>query len=95
MAAADDAAPFSGPEPGPPFPGEDYLVNAPDGVTLPTDLSGATIVISVEPDPDDAVSPFVLKPLVGRIPEAGVTDHVSYELGNNAVDLPAGLATLG
>ncbi len=94
-AAADDAAPFSGPEPGPAFPGEDYLVNAPDGVTLPTDLSGATIVISVEPDPDDGAAPFVLKPLVGRIPETGVTDHVSYELGNTAVDLPAGMATLG
>jgi len=95
VAAADDAAPFSGPEPGPAFPGEDYLVNAPDGVTLPTDLSGATIVISVEPDPDDGPMPFVLKPLVGQIPEDGVADHVSYELGNNSVDLPAGVATLG
>ena len=95
VAAADDAAPFSGPEPGPPFAGEDYLVNAPDGVKLPTDLSGATVVISVEPDPDDGTAPFILKILVGQIPETGVTDHVSYELGNSAVDLPAGAATLG
>ena len=29
--ATDDAAPFSGPAAGPPFPGEDFLVNAPSG----------------------------------------------------------------
>lgn len=94
VAAADDAAPFSGPEPGPAFPGEDYLVNAPEGVTLPTDLSGATIVISVEPDPDDSPVPFVLKPLVGQAADPAA-DHESYELGNNAVDLPHGTASLG
>ena len=94
VAAADDAAPFSGPEVGPPFPGEDFLVNAPDKVTFPTDLSGATIVVSVEPDPDDSPEPFVLKPLVGQAAEPA-TDHESYDLGNNAVDLPSGLAIIG
>jgi hypothetical protein len=92
--AADDAAPFSGPEAGPPFPGEDFLVNAPEGVTLPTDLSGATIVISVEPDPDDSPEPFILKPLVGQAADPA-TDHESYELANNALDLPRGTANLG
>jgi hypothetical protein len=94
FAAADDAAPFSGPEPGPPFPGEDFLVSAPEGVTLPTDLSGATIVVSVEPDPDDSPEPFVLKPLVGEAADPAA-DHESYELANNAVDLPRGTANLG
>lgn len=94
VAAADDAAPFSGPEPGPPFPGEDFVVNAPEGVTLPTDLSGATIVVSVEPDPDDSPEPFVLKPLLGQAADPA-TDHESYELTNNAVDLPRGIASLG
>ena len=94
VAAADDSAPYSGPEPGPAFPGEDYLVNAPDGVTFPADLSGATIIISVEPDPDDSLVPFALKPLLGQAADPG-DDHVSYELGNNAVDLPAGTATIG
>jgi hypothetical protein len=94
VAAADDAAPFSGPEPGPPFPGEDFLANAPEGVTLPTDLSGATIVVSVEPDPDDSPEPFALKPLVGQAADPA-TDHESYELANNAVDLPRGTANLG
>ena len=94
VAAADDAAPFSGPEDGPPFPGEDFLVNAPANVTFPTDLSGATVVVSVEPDPDDSPEPFALKPLVGQADDPAA-DHVSYELGNNAVDLPGGTATLG
>jgi hypothetical protein len=93
-AAADDAAPFSGPETGPPFPGEDFLVNAPEGVTLPTDLSGATIVVSVEPFPDDGQEPFALKPLIGQAADPA-TDHESYELANNAVDLPRGTANLG
>ena len=92
--APDDAAPFSGPEDGPPFPGEDFLVNAPENVTFPTDLSGATIVVSVEPDPDDSPEPFVLKPLVGQADDPA-SDHVSYELSNNAGDLPGGIATLG
>ena len=79
----DDAAPFSSTMPGPPFPGEDFLVNAPSGVTFPTDLSGATIVISVEPDPDNAPGPFLLKPLVGMVP-ADAADHTTYDMNNNA-----------
>ena len=38
--------------------------------------------------------PFVLKPLVGQAADPA-TDHESYDLGNNAVDLPAGLAVVG
>jgi hypothetical protein len=93
-AGPDDAAPFSGPEPGPEFPGEDYLENAPDGVVLPTDLSGASVVISIEPSPDDGVAPFALKPLVGTVP-AGAADHTDYELENAATSFPTGAATGG
>ncbi len=65
--SADDNAstsPYKGGEgDGPPFPGEDYLQNAPSGLTFPTDLKGTTIVISVEPNPDNSPLPFTLKPL--------------------------------
>jgi hypothetical protein len=71
----------------PPFPGEDFLVNAPTGVTFPTDLSGAKAVISIEPSVDDDPAPFLLKPLVGDIPE-DATDHLEYSLG--AAPLPTG-----
>lgn len=52
---------------GPGYPGEDYLQNAPDGFTFPTDLRGQTIVVSVEPSPDNSPSPFTLKPLLHTI----------------------------
>ena len=56
----DEDDPFSSSEQGPPFPGEDYLLNAPSGLTFPTDLSEGTAVISIEPDPDNSPNPFTL-----------------------------------
>lgn len=85
---ADSGEPFKGPDGTPPFPGEDFLLNAPDGVTFPTDLRELPIVISVEPYPDNAPTPFVLKPLVGMAP-ADAADHVLYDLGLNVDDLPS------
>ena len=70
------------------FPGEDYLMNAPSGLTFPTDLAGGKAVISVEPDPDNSPAPFTLKPLVGDIP-AGATDHTPYQMGQN-LSFPTG-----
>ena len=70
---ADDSSVFSGPEATPPFPGEDFVANAPDGLEFPRDLSGYPVVISVEPSPDDSPAPFALKPLVGEVPNPVVT----------------------
>ncbi len=84
VSGADDVDGFSGDAGGPPFPGEDFLVNAPAGLSFPTDLAGKTVVISVEPVPDNSPAPFLLKPLVGQVP-ATATDHTLYDLGNNAV----------
>ena len=92
-AAVDDAAPYSGTQGGPPFPGEDFLQSAPPGLTFPTDIAGGTAVISIEPSPDDAAGPFTLKPLVGSIPSPAV-DHVTYSIGNNAAGFPTGSATI-
>ncbi len=80
----DDNALFSGTAGGPPFPGEDFLNNAPTGLNFPTDLSGATVVISVEPSPDNSAAPFILKPLVGSVPSNAV-DHTLYGMDNNAI----------
>lgn len=44
----------------PDFPGQDYIDPA-------KELVGKTAVISVEPDPDNSVAPFSIKPLVGTI----------------------------
>ncbi|MEN7550532.1 anti-sigma factor [Rapidithrix thailandica] len=89
---ADDAAPFSGDQDGPPFPGEDFLVNAPTGLTFPTDLSGTTIVISIEPVPDNSSAPFLLKPLLGNVP-ADADSHTTYEMMQNLNSFPTGSVT--
>ncbi|MFZ0390972.1 MAG: T9SS type A sorting domain-containing protein [Calditrichia bacterium] len=89
----DWADPYSSNLPGPPFPGEDFLLNAPAGLTFPTDIAGGTAVISIEPMPDDDPAPFALKPLVGDIP-ANAVDHFTYSMNNNAGVFPTGSATL-
>ncbi len=78
----DDDDPYSGSAGGPPFPGEDYVMNAPNGLTFPTDLSGATMVVSIEPDPDNSPAPFAFKPLVGNAP-ANAMDHTTYDMMSN------------
>lgn len=90
---ADDGAPFSGTLAGPPFPGEDFLLNAPAGVTFPTDLAGQTAVISVEPEPDDSAAPFTLKPLTHAI-DGAATNGVTFDMDNGAATLPTGTATI-
>jgi len=84
----DDFNGFSSTMSGPPFPGEDYLVNAPTGFTFPLDLAGGKAVISIEPDPDNSPLPFLLKPLVADIPVNAV-DHITYSLGQN-LNFPRG-----
>lgn len=92
-AASDDAAPYSGGLPGPPFPGEDYLQNAPPGFNFPTNLAGNTVVLSIEPVPDNDPAPFTLKPLAGMSP-GSASSHVTYVMGNNAGSFPMGTATV-
>ena len=94
--AADDNAatsPFKGDAGnGPGYPGEDYLQNAPAGFTFPTDLRGATLVISVEPSPDDSPAPFALKPLAHMVP-AGAATHTTIAMGAGPVAILSGTVT--
>jgi hypothetical protein len=89
---ADESAPYSGTMAAPPFPGEDFLTNAPMNLMFPTDISGGTAVISVEPEPDNSEAPFLLKPLVGSIPNSAM-DHTLYMMGLNLSSLPSGTVT--
>ena len=73
---------------GPPIPGEDFFMNAPDGFEFPLDIRGRKIVISVEPSPDNSPMPFTLKPLDG---EAGQdTAPATYDLELNTGSFPTG-----
>ncbi|MEL6924791.1 MAG: anti-sigma factor [Bacteroidota bacterium] len=93
VAAADEAALFSGTQPGPNYPGEDFLTNAPAGLNFPTDLRGAAVVISVEPSPDNSPAPFTLKPLLSMVPQ-NAEDHSPLNMQNNAnVTNPTGIAS--
>ncbi len=83
---ADDFDGFSGPNDGPAYPGEDFIIDAPDGLTFPTDLTTSTIVISVEPDADNSPEPFALKPLVSEVPN-GISDHENVDFEAGPVDL--------
>lgn len=88
---ADGFSGFSGISPGPPVPGEDFFNAAPTGVTFPLDVRNRTVVISVEPSPDNSPAPFVLKPLVGT---AGMdTAPASYPFAYNAPSFPTGTVT--
>jgi len=43
------------------------LSNIPTRFTFPIDIRGGTVVVSVEPFPDNAATPFTPKPLVHNI----------------------------
>ncbi len=77
---------------GPAFPGEDFLQNAPMGLTFPTDLKGTTIVISVEPSPDNSSSPFTLKPLAHIVP-TNALNHTAIDMGAGPVSMLSGTVT--
>ncbi|MGH2574953.1 MAG: hypothetical protein ACRDFC_04550 [Ignavibacteria bacterium] len=92
-AAPDSAAPYSGNQPAPPFPGEDFLMNAPMGLTFPTNLQGKFIVITVEPSPDNSLAPFSLKPLIANVP-SNAMPMVTYNMTNqSSTNNPSGTAT--
>lgn len=77
---------------GPAYPGEDYVIGAAAGVTFPTDLRGRTVVISVEPLPDNSPEPFALKPLAHMVP-AMAADHTAIAMGAGPVVSVSGTVT--
>jgi hypothetical protein len=85
----DNFAPFSETmQPGPPVPGEDFFLNEPTGETFPLDIRNRTVVISVEPVPDNSPAPFAMKPLVGTAGMA--TAPAIHDFGQNLNSLPTG-----
>lgn len=74
------------------FPGEDFLVNAPSGLSFPVNLSGRSVAVTVEPDPDNSPEPFFLKPLSGKVPDPAES-HVLYDMTNTIKSsVPTGTA---
>ncbi len=77
---------------GPGYPGEDYVMGSAAGIDFPTDLKGRTIVVSVEPWPDNSPAPFALKPLAHMVP-ANAADHTAIAMGAGPVVSVSGTAT--
>ena len=55
------------------------MQNAPLGLTFPVDLTGNTIVVSIEPPPDNSAAPFQLKPLVTETLAGAMPMEVRHE----------------
>ena len=96
VAAADDFDDFNGTvTPGPNFPGEDFIQNAPSGISFPIDLAdgNSLVVVSVEPDINGVdptgSTPFAVRPLVHAVPQ-GAPDHVNLELDVDLSSIPSG-----
>ena len=84
VTGADKSNQYSGTGAAPPFPGEDFLINAPSGLTFPTNLSGQELMITIEPVPDnDADDPFFLTPLRATI-QTNASAATQYDLTNQA-----------
>ncbi len=91
-AAIDESAIYSGSMPGPATPGEDFVTNAPTGVTFPANLRGAILVISVEPNPDNSPMPFTLKPLSHTVSQMVVPGD-TYNMTRSLASFPTGTVT--
>lgn len=76
---------------GPPFPGEDFLINAPTGLTFPLELDGNMAFISLEPVVgDDTTAPSFLRPLEAVIPKPA-QNGMEYSMENNTSEFPTGV----
>lgn len=67
------------------FPGEDFLLNPPDGVVFPLNLSGAVVTITVEPNADDSFDPYGIKVLSATLPASIQAGSVHPLTSANAV----------
>ncbi|MHB0934963.1 MAG: hypothetical protein ACYC6A_01115 [Armatimonadota bacterium] len=77
----DLSATFSGPRVSPPFPGEDFVTNAPAGVTFPLNLQGAMTRITLEPVPDPSPAPSGIEILTATI-SADAQPNTVYVMAN-------------
>lgn len=76
----------------PPYPGEDFLTDAPAGVTFPINPASGSVKITVEPFPDDGDAPFGITVLSGAVP-ASPSARTAYPM-TTSFSAPSGKATL-
>ena len=86
--------PWSGPliSEAPDVPGEDFLANAPAGLTFPADLSGSQLLVTLEALYGDRVEPSQLVVLEGTLPQ--VVGGEIIQLTNQTANFPTGTAVI-
>ena len=86
--------PWSGPltDAAPEVPGEDFLANAPAGLTFPADLSGSQLLVTLEALYGDLVEPSQLVVLEGTLPV--VVGGEIIQLTNQTANFPTGTAVI-
>lgn len=90
---ADTTNRFSGEEEAPDVPGEDFLVDPPEGLMFPLDLGGRRLLVTLEPVTDDAAGPTQFIVLEATLP-AGLTGGETISMTNRAAEFPSGTAVL-
>ncbi|HRI45885.1 MAG TPA: hypothetical protein PK559_02170 [Ignavibacteriaceae bacterium] len=88
VSGKDNDSTYCGPLAALAFPGEDFLNNAPAGVTFPVDLSGKSVYITVQPTDWKLNRPFNFEVLRATIPSPA-SENTAYDLQKNLV-LPSG-----
>ncbi len=87
----DESSLYSGPMAGYNYPGEDFLMNAPPGLSFPTSVINASIRVTLEPDPDPDPAPSQFALFGGRVPPFEQTGE-TFNLTNQIDLFPTGTA---
>jgi hypothetical protein len=96
VAIADTLNPYGGITGNYDFPGQDFLMNAPEGLTFPMDLSGASLLVTMEPWEEydvEPLSPFPFRLVEATIP-ADAAAHTTYAMTSLYSVLPKGTLTV-
>jgi hypothetical protein len=88
---ADDSSKYNGSGTGFPFPGEDFLLNPPPGLTFPLDLSSAQVIVTFKLNIKN--STFATKLLEATVP-AGVQANTTHPLQRIDAQVPSGLVSI-
>jgi hypothetical protein len=93
---ADSLSAYSGPLAVPAYPGEDFLTSPPGGLTFPTDLSGASVFVTMEPWEEwdvEPEAPFFIRILEAQVP-GDAQPQTFYEMVSLTGQLPSGSAVI-
>ena len=91
--APDDFSGYSGATSGYPFPGEDFLVNPPSGLTFPLNLSNASVVVTLGYASNAYPISFSYVILQSIIP-ADVQANSTHTLTRTDAQIPTGLVSI-